>query len=73
MVLFVAKGLKVVEIVSHIQIPRRRVTPGRIMNVIGKPLDECSPIECVTRIPTQSKPTAFVEKSTTPEVLETSN
>jgi F-type H+-transporting ATPase subunit beta len=54
-----------------IQIPFGRVTLGHIMNAIGEPIDERGPIEGVTRMPIHCESSAFVEQSTTTEVLET--
>ena len=65
------RGQKVVDTGSPIQIPVGRGTLGRIMNVIGEPIDERGPIEGVTRMPIHCEPPAFVEQSTTAEVLET--
>ena len=44
---------------------------GRIMNIIGKPIDERGPIKGVTHKPIHTDPPAFVNQSTTAEVLET--
>jgi len=65
------RGQKVVDTGSPIQIPVGRDTLGRIMNVIGEPIDERGPIKGVVRMPIHADPPAFVEQSTTAEVLET--
>ncbi|KAH9050587.1 ATP synthase F1 beta subunit [Lactarius hengduanensis] len=65
------RGQKVVDTGSPIQIPVGRDTLGRIMNVIGEPIDERGPIKGVARKPIHAEPPAFVEQSTTAEVLET--
>lgn len=44
---------------------------GRIMNVIGEPIDERGPITTKTMMPIHCEPPSFVEQSTAPEVLET--
>ncbi|KAI0283088.1 ATP2, beta subunit of the F1 sector of mitochondrial F1F0 ATP synthase [Russula aff. rugulosa BPL654] len=65
------RGQKVVDTGSPIQIPVGRDTLGRIMNVIGEPIDERGPIKGVARKPIHADPPAFVDQSTTAEVLET--
>lgn len=65
------RGQKVVDTGSPIQIPVGRDTLGRIMNVIGEPIDERGPIKGEKRMPIHAEPPAFVEQSTTAEVLET--
>lgn len=44
---------------------------GRIMNVIGEPIDERGPIIGVAQRPIHADPPAFIDQSTAPEVLET--
>jgi F-type H+-transporting ATPase subunit beta len=52
-------------------VPVGTATLGRIMNVIGEPIDERGPIKGVKLCPIHADPPAFVEQSTTAEVLET--
>ncbi len=54
-----------------IQVPVGPATLGRIMNVIGEPVDGRGPIESDTRYPIHRPPPEFVEQSTTVELLET--
>ena len=44
---------------------------GRIVNVIGEPIDERGPVNTKTRMPIHAEPPAFVEQSTSAEILET--
>ncbi|KAJ1966658.1 atp2, beta subunit of the F1 sector of mitochondrial F1F0 ATP synthase, partial [Dimargaris xerosporica] len=44
---------------------------GRIMNVIGEPVDERGPIKTKKLAPIHTSPPEFVDQSTAPEVLET--
>lgn len=44
---------------------------GRIMNVIGEPIDERGPISTKQKFPIHAEPPSFAEQSTAPEVLET--
>jgi F-type H+-transporting ATPase subunit beta len=52
-------------------IPVGPKTLGRIMNVIGQPIDERGPIEGVKMAPIHADAPSFVDQSTTAEVLET--
>lgn len=65
------RGQKVIDTGAPIQIPVGKATLGRIMNVIGEPIDERGPIEGVKRLPIHADPPPFVEQSTTAEILET--
>jgi F-type H+-transporting ATPase subunit beta len=62
---------KVVDAGAPIQIPVGTATLGRIMNVIGEPIDERGPIMGVKLSPIHADPPPFVDQSTTAEVLET--
>lgn len=65
------RGQKVVDTGAPISIPVGPKTLGRIMNVIGQPIDERGPIEGVKLAPIHADAPAFVDQSTTAEVLET--
>ncbi|KAF9052803.1 P-loop containing nucleoside triphosphate hydrolase protein [Panaeolus papilionaceus] len=65
------RGTKVVDTGAPIMVPVGAATLGRIMNVIGEPIDERGPIKGVKLCPIHAEPPAFVEQSTTAEVLET--
>ncbi len=54
---------------APIRIPVGKATLGRIMNVIGEPIDERGPINGVKLSPIHAEPPPFVEQSTTAEVL----
>ncbi|MFP5239154.1 MAG: F0F1 ATP synthase subunit beta [Acidobacteriota bacterium] len=54
-----------------IQAPVGRAPLGRIMNVVGLPVDEMGPIEATEFLPIHRTAPAFVELSTKVEVLET--
>ncbi|MBW1685178.1 MAG: F0F1 ATP synthase subunit beta [Deltaproteobacteria bacterium] len=54
-----------------IRVPVGPATLGRIMNVIGEPVDERGPIESETFLPIHRPPPEFVDQSTTVEALET--
>ncbi|KAF8917486.1 ATP synthase F1 beta subunit [Mucidula mucida] len=65
------RGQKVVDTGSPILVPVGAATLGRIMNVIGEPIDERGPIKGVKLCPIHADPPPFVDQSTTAEVLET--
>jgi len=54
-----------------IRIPVGEATLGRIMNVIGDPVDERGPIEATTLYPIHRPAPEFVEQSTAVEAFET--
>lgn len=65
------RGHKVIDTGAPIQVPVGKGTLGRIMNVIGEPIDERGPIKGDKLLPIHNDPPPFVEQSTTAEVLET--
>ena len=65
------RGTKVVDTGNPIMVPVGTATLGRIMNVIGEPIDERGPIKGVKLSPIHADPPPFVDQSTTAEVLET--
>lgn len=54
-----------------IRVPVGEATLGRIMNVIGDPVDERGPIEASTRYPIHRPAPEFVDQSTAVEAFET--
>ena len=54
-----------------IRIPVGPATLGRIMNVIGEPVDERGPIEAKASYPIHREPPEFVDQSTSVETFET--
>ena len=56
---------------SPIMIPVGQGTLGRIMNVTGDPIDERGPIKHTKKSPIHADAPAFVEQSTSAEVLVT--
>lgn len=65
------RGASVTDTGSPISVPVGRETLGRIINVVGEPIDERGPINTKKRNPIHTEPPAFVEQSTSAEVLET--
>jgi len=65
------RGQPVVDVGSPISIPVGPGTLGRIMNVIGEPIDERGPILCNTQAPIHCEAPEFVQMSVTQEILTT--
>ncbi|MBW2288086.1 MAG: F0F1 ATP synthase subunit beta [Deltaproteobacteria bacterium] len=65
------RGQEVVSTGAPISVPVGPETLGRIMNVIGEPIDERGPIETEKRFPIHRPAPEFVEQSTSVEALET--
>lgn len=65
------RGEKVKDTGAPITVPVGRETLGRIINVIGEPIDERGPINSKLRKPIHADPPSFAEQSTAAEVLET--
>lgn len=65
------RGQEVIDTGESISVPVGEETLGRIMNVLGDPIDERGPIESKTRLPIHRPAPAFSEQSTETEVLVT--
>ncbi len=65
------RGMKVTNTNAPITVPVGRGTLGRIMNVIGEPVDGFGKIEYTERKPIHRSPPSFVEQSTAVESFET--
>ena len=67
----IARGLPVSNTESPIQVPVGEETLGRIMDVLGTPIDEKGPIGEKDRMPIHRKPPAFSEQAGGRDLLET--
>jgi F-type H+/Na+-transporting ATPase subunit beta len=65
------RGMDVRDTGAPINMPVGRETLGRIMNVIGEPVDEAGPINAKKTYPIHRKPPTFQEQSTKVEALNT--
>ncbi|XP_020268972.1 LOW QUALITY PROTEIN: ATP synthase subunit beta, mitochondrial-like [Asparagus officinalis] len=65
------RGGKVLNTGSPITVPVGRATLGRIMNVIGEPIDERGDIKTNHFLPIHREPPSFVEQATEQEILVT--
>ncbi|NDV20114.1 F0F1 ATP synthase subunit beta [Pseudodesulfovibrio sp. JC047] len=65
------RGMEAVDLESPITAPVGSGSLGRIMNVVGAPVDEMGDIPCEKRLPIHRAAPAFTELSTKVELLET--
>jgi F-type H+-transporting ATPase subunit beta len=65
------RGMEVIDTGEGITVPVGEKVLGRILNVIGEPIDEMGPVEAETRWPIHRKAPAFADQETTPSILET--
>jgi F-type H+-transporting ATPase subunit beta len=65
------RGAEVTDTGLPIRMPVGPETLGRILNVVGRPVDEAGPVEAKIYMPIHRPPPAFVEQSTSVEVFET--
>jgi len=65
------RGMEVLDTGAPITVPVGRATLGRIINVIGEPVDKMGPVEAKKRYPIHRPAPAFDEQATKVEILET--
>ena len=65
------RGLEVVSTGAPIKVPVGQGTLGRIMDVLGEPVDDAGPVEAEIRLPIHRAAPKLEEQSTATEVLET--
>jgi F-type H+-transporting ATPase subunit beta len=65
------RGQAVTDLGEPIMVPVGPATLGRIMNVIGEPIDERGPVETELRAPIHAPAPEFVDQATEAEVLVT--
>src|SRR5262244_2073794 len=65
------RGMKAYDTGTGIAVPVGRPTLGRVMNVLGKPVDQLGPITTDTYYPIHRPAPALDEQSTTLEMFET--
>jgi len=65
------RGLAVHNTGGPISVPVGHETLGRIMNVLGEPIDEAGAINERNRLPIHRKPPAYIEQASNTELLET--
>ncbi len=65
------RNVEVITTGSPITVPVGQKTLGRIMDVLGRPIDEKGPVETEERMPIHRLAPKFDEQATTTDVLET--
>jgi F-type H+-transporting ATPase subunit beta len=65
------RGMKAIDMGGPISVPVGRETLGRVMNVIGEPVDQLGPIGAKKTLPIHRPAPAFDEQATTAEMFET--
>src|SRR5512147_3099029 len=65
------RGMDVQDSGDAIKVPVGPQTLGRIINVIGEPVDEAGPVEAMAHYPIHREPPAFVDQATEVQAFET--
>ena len=65
------RGMKAIDTGGPITVPVGKATLGRVINVIGEPVDQLGPVNATQRMPIHRHAPAFDEQSTTAEMFET--
>jgi F-type H+/Na+-transporting ATPase subunit beta len=65
------RGIEVTDTGAPIQMPVGPEVLGRILNVIGKPVDEAGPVNAKKTLPIHRAAPLFVDQNTTVEIFET--
>ena len=65
------RGMGVADTGAAISVPVGKATLGRIMDVLGNPVDEAGPVEAEARMPIHRKAPAYADQAPAVEILET--
>jgi F-type H+-transporting ATPase subunit beta len=65
------RGMDVLATGTPIMVPVGQATLGRIMNVLGNPIDEMGPVNTDTHMPIHRKAPAYADQAASVEILET--
>jgi F-type H+-transporting ATPase subunit beta len=65
------RGMKVLDLGGPISVPVGKGTLGRVINVIGEPVDQLGPVAYTKRMPIHRLAPSFDEQSTKAEMFET--
>ncbi len=65
------RGMEVKDTGKPIMMPVGKACLGRILNVVGVPVDEAGPVNAEKYLPIHREPPAFVDQSTKVEIFET--
>jgi len=66
-----SRGISVANTGSPIAVPVGEATLGRIMDVLGEPVDEAGPVETDDRMPIHRKAPSYADQASSLEILET--
>jgi F-type H+-transporting ATPase subunit beta len=66
-----SRGMKAIDLGGPIEVPVGVETLGRVMNVIGEPVDHMGPINAKTKYPIHRVPPTLEQQSTNLEMFET--
>ncbi len=65
------RGMKAIDLGGPITVPVGKGALGRVMNVIGEPVDKLGPVQCETRFPIHRHAPELEEQDTQLEMFET--
>jgi F-type H+-transporting ATPase subunit beta len=65
------RGMKAIDTGAPITVPVGRATLGRVLNVLGEPVDELGPVNSKEHMPIHRQAPLFEEQSTSEEMFET--
>ena len=65
------RGMKAIDTGDAIMVPVGRETLGRVLNVLGEPVDELGPVNAKVHMPIHRQAPPFDEQSTSEEMFET--
>src|SRR5712664_1586569 len=65
------RGMKAIDTGAGIMVPVGRETLGRVLNVLGQPVDELGPVNAKVHMPIHRQAPSFEEQSTQEEMFET--
>src|SRR5205823_6243451 len=65
------RGMKAIDLGGPISVPVGKETLGRVINVIGNPVDELGPVGTSKRMPIHRPAPSFEEQATSAEMFET--
>ncbi|HUZ04323.1 MAG TPA: F0F1 ATP synthase subunit beta [Acidobacteriaceae bacterium] len=65
------RGMQAIDTGAQITVPVGRETLGRVLNVIGQPVDQLGPVHAKVHMPIHRQAPAFDEQSTSEEMFET--
>jgi len=65
------RGLEVTNTGAPIQVPVGQATLGRVMDVLGRPIDEAGPVEAEIKLPIHRAAPSYEEQASSVDLLET--